>query len=576
MISHECFKKGYLTCGIFIFMLCSGSCATAKPVDKQTIDEGQHTVILQKNKPFAAQVVASNTTYEIQSSFDLAQNQVAIPEGCVLKFNGGSVKNGTLKGNNTEIISAPIKIFGPNLSLDGEWNVSSAYAEWFGAKGNGKNDDTKSIQQAIDVFSRVDLLNSTYRISSITLTSGKKIKGVGPYQSKLIAVDNKKDGIVVASPKRTKYVEIEGVQISGFKNGLHFSRSERCKLTDVISNNCAECACLFDDGCWIMVLRNCKFHNSKTGFSCGLDGVITSTFDLHSCCFYENKCYGFDGVCNNINFFGGYSELNGISGMRFNIKKPSLNVLFLGFDMESNKRYGIDFSTDDKPAENTAYVVNFHYIGGQIETQTDGTNDNASIYFGGPKLSSNYWLNVNFNTRVTGSSAYVIKSMGNIAIEGSMQLTTSGKKWTTSHSVAVDPVTIGSSRSYMVNLSDCDGTVSNKKLIIEPGQQVMVPMGSLCSLDKIKIEGTQNATLSIFGVGLSNNELRSRASSKVVLNTSTGKKGGYCVDTDGFRGVRGIRFFYIKNEGTDRVAISSITLTGQETTYQTISELLSE
>ena len=532
--------------------------------------------MLQKNKPFATQIVAANTVYEINYAFDLAQARIVVPEGCVLKFNGGSIKNGCITGNNTEIIAEPVKIFSGNLTLEGEWNVTSAYSEWFGAKGNGKNDDTNPIQQAIDVFSRVDLLSGSYKISTVTLTTGKKIKGVGPYQSKIVAVDNKKDGIVIASPKRTKYVEIEGITVTGFKNGIHFSRSERCKLTDVISNNCTECACLFDDGCWIMVLRNCKFHNSNTGFSCGLDGVITSTFDLHSCCFYENKQYGFDGVCNDINFFGGYSELNGISGMRFNIKKPSLNVLFLGFDMESNKRYGMDFSTDDKPAENTAYVVNFHYIGGQIETMSDDTGNNASIYFGGPKLSSNYWLNVNFNTRVTGTSAYVIKSLGNIAIEGSLQLTTSGKKWTTSHSVAVDPVTIGSTRSYAVNLADCEGTVSNKKMVIEPGQQVMVPMGSLCSLDKIRIEGSQNATLSIMGAGLSNHELKSRASSRVVMNASASKKGGFYVDTDGFRGVRGIRYFYIKNEGKERVTISSITLTGQETTYQTISELLSE
>ena len=142
--------------------------------------------------------------------------------------------------------------------------------------------------------------------------------------------------------------------------------------------------------------------------------------------------------------------------------------------------------------------------------------------------------------------------------------------------MAVDPVTIGSVRNYSVDLADCDGNVSNKKLIIEPGQQVLVPMGSLCTLDKIKIEGTQNATLTLVGAGLANHELRSRASSRVVLNAPVGKKGGYYVDTDGFKGVRGIRCFYLKNEGTERITISSITLTGQETTYQTISELLTE
>ena len=549
---------------IMFFVVCSNDAAA------------QRTVALQKNKTFASQVRELNTIYEVSSHFDLRGATVVLPEGCTLKFKGGSLKNGTLTGAATVIVADPMRIFANDLKLQGGWNITAAYAEWFGAKGNGKADDTSPIQKTLDAFGMVNLLASTYRISTVTMTSSMKMIGCGPYQTKLIAVSDREDGIVIRSQRRTKYVEIESLQVSGFKNGIHFTRSERCKMTDVISNNCTECACLFDGGCWIMVLRNCKFHNSMTGLSCGLDGVITSTFDFHSCCFYENKKYGFDGVCNNINFIGGYSELNGISGMRFNIKKPSLNVTFLGFDMESNKRYGIDFSTDDKPAENTAYVVNFHYIGGQIETMDDGTGDNASIYFGGPKLSSNYWLNVNFNTRVTGSSTYIIKSLGNISLEGSLQLTTSGKKWATSHSVAVDPVTIGALKDIQVDLKQTGGEIKNKRLFIAPNEEVMIPLGEISSIDIIRIEGTKNARLSVVGYGMRDNEYKSRASMQVVLSNPGTKSGMGAEESTGFRGVRGIRYVYLKNVGAESVSISTIEMSGQATIYQTISELIQD
>lgn len=39
-----------------------------------------------------------NTIYEIRYDFDLNDAEITIPENCVLKFNGGSLNNGTLKG----------------------------------------------------------------------------------------------------------------------------------------------------------------------------------------------------------------------------------------------------------------------------------------------------------------------------------------------------------------------------------------------------------------------------------------------------------------------------------------------
>lgn len=76
------------------------------------------TVILKNNLPFAAQIGDPNCIYVIKWDYDLGGETVTIPENCVLKFEGGSISNGTVVGNNTSIISNPIHIF-DNVVFEG-------------------------------------------------------------------------------------------------------------------------------------------------------------------------------------------------------------------------------------------------------------------------------------------------------------------------------------------------------------------------------------------------------------------------------------------------------------------------
>ena len=67
---------------------------------------------------------------------------ISLGPDCILEFIGGTLKNGTLKGNRTKIISnCHCQIF-DSVDIKGSWDVESWVPQWFGAKGDGITDDT--------------------------------------------------------------------------------------------------------------------------------------------------------------------------------------------------------------------------------------------------------------------------------------------------------------------------------------------------------------------------------------------------------------------------------------------------
>lgn len=63
-----------------------------------------------------------NTIYEIRYDFDLNEATINIPEGCVLKFDGGTVNNGMIRSNKTAIMGIPqgLNIIGKIYNINGE------------------------------------------------------------------------------------------------------------------------------------------------------------------------------------------------------------------------------------------------------------------------------------------------------------------------------------------------------------------------------------------------------------------------------------------------------------------------
>lgn len=71
-----------------------------------------------------------NTIYIIQYDYNLNKQTITIPSGCVLLFEGGSISNGNLKGNNTYIEGTLNNVF-ELISFEGKWNLPQISSDMF-------------------------------------------------------------------------------------------------------------------------------------------------------------------------------------------------------------------------------------------------------------------------------------------------------------------------------------------------------------------------------------------------------------------------------------------------------------
>lgn len=151
---------GEVTASSFSAVNTSASCSITDSTKKELRNIIASTMI---NHP--------NTIYEIRYDFDLNGETIEMQEGCTLKFEGGSLKNGIINGDNTTIIEQPKVLIG--IILMGTFSNSRFQVESFGAIGDGVSDDTIPIQSAIDNANHVHIplvFTNKYKIVQIAFS----------------------------------------------------------------------------------------------------------------------------------------------------------------------------------------------------------------------------------------------------------------------------------------------------------------------------------------------------------------------------------------------------------------------
>lgn len=148
-------------------------------------------------------MLSDNTIYLIKYDYDLEGEIISLPDNSILKFDGGILRNGTLILNKTFIDSVCSTIFSKDLSLLGECSNNTVDVAWFGAQGDGVEDDSDALQRTIDFASPFIWYGSVAETKTNMGRSFSKVVGNGTYR-------------VTKSILLNPFVSIEGIKSGGF------------------------------------------------------------------------------------------------------------------------------------------------------------------------------------------------------------------------------------------------------------------------------------------------------------------------------------------------------------------------
>ena len=258
-------------------LIAKGEISVISNTISQEQQDEKHIVLINKKSAFASQLCQPNTVYVIRFNIDLkdsdGKRSITIPPGCILKFEGGSINNGLLVGNNTRVDSRRRKIFGDNLLLSGTWDAQEAYPEWFGAKGNAKIDNTIAFQNVINFFPLIVLRPETYVCNSeVFVGSNRTIIG---NNTRIRCKDEGHNQFVVNGNKTSfKGITFENVAKGypkyGYDNGgvnstnlVYKSNIEGITIGDCTFKN-AICGIYVHSACKDIVIKGCVFDGFKS------------------------------------------------------------------------------------------------------------------------------------------------------------------------------------------------------------------------------------------------------------------------------------------------------------------------
>lgn len=244
----------------------------------RTYGDGMGYVILRKNKSFAEQVTEANTIYEIRHEFNLKGANVTIPEGCVLKFDGGKIFNGEVVFDNTKL-QGTIRCY---TDISGTLDESEINVGWFTDGINVASQDTsRTIQQCVDIAYNSTFVPTVFLpigryfcYNKITLPTGKRLSLKG---------ENLNTNLIAANGGTMKY-------LLGREGDDSRSASIKLDLSDITIDANYRCE--------HAVYMPCMSESHWESVAC-ISGIVSNLYTNYSFIDYFENCTFLSGDAFN-------------------------------------------------------------------------------------------------------------------------------------------------------------------------------------------------------------------------------------------------------------------------------------
>lgn len=172
-----------------------------------------------------------NTIYEIRYDFDLQTATINIPNNSILKFNGGSLSNGVINGNNTSLKGEVSCLY--NISLIGTYINNELYANWYKLYIDGINDDTEQLRLAcsstiptiILPVGKMLITDYIFKTDKIKSIKGSIIENMQNSQGRHLTTlifdnENIENGLIISDSTNTsRRFNIENIDVEFVKEG---------------------------------------------------------------------------------------------------------------------------------------------------------------------------------------------------------------------------------------------------------------------------------------------------------------------------------------------------------------------
>ena len=350
-----------------------------------------------------------DTIYIIQYDYSLNFGEITIPNNSVLLFEGGSIKDGTIIGNNTKIEVSPISIFDDNIVLSGSWKVQEVYPEWFGAKGDNSTDSTTAIQKAIDF---AELISSNVKISSgeyiikntlfIKKQSRIHIIGDGKYKTFIyLKSDSQLESMIDINSKEvtTYYQFIKIADLSLYVEGnatygIYAPKLTFSEIHNITVYGAASYAIRIEYG-WSNTIYNCLFSRGNNGIFLYRSA---NAIMMRQCSFTS-----LEGTAVYLEAGNAISMLDcdfeSVKGVPIYIKSRVTNLTINGCYFEGNNETGFNFTN---VPFNTKAAIIINGSATSSDANISNTYKNESIV-----VTNNY-----FNEGYTSSIVFAISVIG--------------------------------------------------------------------------------------------------------------------------------------------------------------------